>query len=170
MKGSCSTPNASVWNSNTQGWFWLISLLVSVAIVWLVVESVKKLPLSANTISIGKVHMEVRKCSTGLASLGLVIPLTRHATLTFSYWLREVNRLVFSSTPSFTQHCLHNRVSSIWFFLVGRLKWGNNWCSTLIEPGQSYYCTATARCFSNLLQFTDSVGTHAMIKPPVIKC
>lgn len=109
--------------------------------------------------------MEIRKCSTRLARLGLVIPLMRHATLTFSCWLREVNRLVFSSTPSSTQYCLQKRVLSTWLFLVA-----NNWCSTLVEPSQSYYCTAPAWCFSNLLWFTDSVGTHVMIKPPVIKC
>lgn len=173
----CSTANASVLNSNTQSQLWLILLLTSVGTVRFVEKGVTKLsgpscpitqrvsPLPSDILSIGAELMEIRKCSTRLARLGLVIPLMRHATLTFSCWLREVNRLFFSSTPSSTQYCLQKRLLSTWLFLVA-----NNWCSTLVEPSQSYYCTAPAWCFSNLLWFTDSVGTHVMIKPPVIKC
>lgn len=40
---------------------------------------------------------------------------------------------------------------------------------TLAEPKHVHDCIAPTRCFSNLLWFTDTVGTHVMIKSPVIK-
>lgn len=144
MKGSCSAPNASVWSSNTQGSFWLILLFASVTTVSFKKRNkadCSKLPLPLYTISIGTEHMEVRKCSVGLARLALVIPLMRHATLTFCYWLREVNRSVFSSTPSLTQRCLQNRVSLTWLFLVDCCNYG----ITDVQPWLSL-----ARCITVL--------------------